>query len=138
MLLRVTVIASLFLTSPSLLAEAPLNQVLVTPRNVGKVDFSVVLSAKGKSRSFNVYAPPRTDGNCIPSQSGTELRTKDGRLIYSQTVDLASMKPGPEVRGYLEDSSHVLVVWINYLCPQAVGTRYTFPSADWENAGLLQ
>jgi hypothetical protein len=138
MLLRVTVIASIFLTSPSLVAEAPLNQVLVTPRNQGKFDFSVVLSARGESRSFNVYAPPRTNGDCIPSLSGTELRTKDGRLIYSQAVELASMKPGPEVTGRFEDSSQVLVLWINYLCPQAVGTRYTFSSADWESAGLLQ
>jgi hypothetical protein len=138
MLLRATVIASLFLASASLLAESPLNQVLVTPRNEGQFDFSVVLSSRGKARSFSVFAPPRVNGDCVPSLSGAELRAKDGRLIYSQTVDLAFVKPGPEVTGRFEDSTQVLVLWINYLCPRAVGTRYMFSSADWENAGRLQ
>jgi hypothetical protein len=110
----------------------------VTPRNEGQFDFSVVLSRRWMGRSFSVYAPPSIDRNCVPSMSGTELRSKDGRVIYSQTIDLRSMKSGPEIRGQYEDSTQVLTLWINYLCPEAVGARYTFISVDWENAGLLR
>jgi hypothetical protein len=138
MRLAITGIALLILASASLRAEAPPNQVLVTPRNQGQFDFSVVLSVRGKARSFIVFAPPRTNGDCTPSMIGTELRTKDGQVIYSQTIELASVKPGPELRGQFEDSTQVLVLWISYFCPTAVGTRYVFSSADWEKAGLLQ
>ena len=136
--MRVSVIASLCLAVSPALAEPPFRQILVTPRNESRFDFSVVLSGQGKSRSFSVYAPPRTNGDCVPLASGTELRAKDGRLIYSQTVELAFGKTGPEIRGQFEDPTHLLVLWISYLCPRSEGTRYSFSSEEWENAGLLR
>jgi hypothetical protein len=138
MRLLVAVIGSLLVASPSLQAEPPPNQISVTPRNDDQFNFSVVLSARGKARSFNVFAPPRVNGNCIPSIIGTELRAKDGRVIYSQTIELESERPGPELRGQYEDSTQVLVLWITYLCPSSGGTRYAFSSEDWEKAGLRQ
>lgn len=132
------VLASILLASPSLLAEAPPSEVRISPRIEGRFNFSVVLSARGAARLFNVFAPPRINGDCTPSWSGSELRAKDGRLIYSQTSDLAPSKSGPEFRGRFEDPSQVLVLWITYFCPNAVGTRFTFSSSDWEKAGLLQ
>jgi hypothetical protein len=137
MRLMVAAVASLIFAPASLLAEAPPNQIVVTPRNEGQFNFSVVLSARGKGRSFNVFAPPRTNGDCIPSMIGTELRARDGQIIYSQTIELASVKPGPEFRGEYEDPTQVLMLWISYFCPREVGTRYVFSSADWERAGLL-
>ena len=131
-------ITLLILATAPLRAVAPPNLVLVTPRNEGQFNFSVVLSARGKARSFKVFAPPRISGDCTPSIIGTELRAKDGQVIYSQTIELAADKPGPELRGQFEDSTQVLMLWISYFCPTAVGTRYVFSSGDWERAGLLQ
>ena len=138
MRLLAAVIVSLLVASPSLQAEPPPNEVRVTPRNEGKLNFSVVLSARGKARTFSVFAPPRVNGSCTPSIIDTELRARDGRVIYSQRIELVSERPGPELGGRYEDSTQVLLLWFTYFCPSASGTRYAFSSEDWEKAGLLQ
>lgn len=138
---RIAAFASLSLITSQALATPPLKEVVVTPDNEGQFEFSVVLSGKGEDREFIVYAPPYTHGDCVPTLGGTELRSREARLVYSQTIDLGTRKEGTEIRGQIRVPTNVLKLWINFLCPgrhSQDGARYIFSSADWEKSGRLR
>ena len=122
-------------------ATPPLTEIVVTPENERQTDFSVLLVGPDAERSLIVYAPRYTNRDCTPSLSGTELRTKDGRLVYSQTVDMGPTKYDPEIRGEIREPTYTLTLWINYLCPANHifdGARYIFTSTDWEKSGRMR
>ena len=138
---RSYIIVLLVATSSLSIATAPLNEVVVTPNNESKFNFSVVLSGNNGPRSFVVYAPEHVKGDCVLGFSIAELKSGTGQLIYSQSIEIAPPKKVIEVRTEIVDPSHVLTLWLNYYCPSNHifdGTRYIFSSADWEKSCRMQ
>jgi hypothetical protein len=134
------IVLSLFLAA-TIQAVPPLRTIEVTPGNESENEFSVVLSGRGESRSMIVFAPPQMNGDCSPELATTELRANDGKLIYSQTVNLGSAKAEFEIRGEIGDPAHTLTIWINYICPEGHsrdGARYVFASLEWEKSGRMR
>ncbi len=80
------------------------------------------------------------NGNCFPEFAGTELKTNDGKIVYSQTVNLGTAKADHEIRGQIGDPTHSLTVWLNYICPGhwSDGARYVFSSSEWEKSGRMR
>ena len=141
MAIRPFLFALLGTVSTLAIATEPLKEIVVTPGNESRFDFSVVLSGRNGPRTMVVYAPDRTNGDCLPGLSIAELRSKDGQLIYSQSVELASGKKGVVVRTETSEPSNILTLWINYYCPDSHvvdGARYVFSSKDWEKSGRMQ
>jgi hypothetical protein len=134
------VFVAVFATATSL-ATQPLRSIEVTPRNESKYPFSVVLSGRGESRTMIVIAPGKLSGDCLPEFAGTELRTIDEKLVYSQTVTLGHAKTDHEIHGEIGSSSHSLRIWLNYICPEPHmddGARYEFSSVEWEKSGRMR
>jgi hypothetical protein len=122
-------------------ATAPLNQVVVTPKNEREYDFSISLSGMTGSRTFVVYAPDRVKGDCVLGFSIAELKTTSGNVVYSQSMELTPTKKLMEIRTEIGDPTHVLKVSLNYYCPGSHvldGTQYVFSTADWQKSGRMQ
>jgi hypothetical protein len=122
-------------------ATAPLNEVVVTPKNEREYDFSISLSGRSGPRTFVVYAPDRVKGDCVLGFSIAELKTTSGIVIYSQSMELAPTKKLMEIRTEIGDPAHVLKLSLNYYCPGnhvLDGTQYVFSSADWQSSGRMQ
>ena len=135
------IISLLVAISSASIATAPLNEVVVTPNNESKFDFSVVLSGKNGPRNFVVYAPEHVKRDCELGFSIAELKSRTGQLIYSQSIEVAPPKKVIAIRTEIGDPSHVLTLWLNYYCPSnhvLDGTSYIFSSADWEKSGRMQ
>jgi hypothetical protein len=123
------------------IATATLNEVVVTPENENKFNFSVVLSGKNGPRTFIVYAPDHVKGDCRLGLSIAELKSQGGQLIYSHYVEMAPAKKLNELRAEIGEPSHVLTLRLNYYCPEnhaLDGTAYVFSSADWEKSGRMR